>query len=62
MFNDLKDAYSKMNTKAKFNTTGVCPKTVIIPFEQWESFEREFALCFIEPEDDEEWKGYADGL
>lgn len=52
MFHDLKAAYDEM---MKHSHRDTC---VAIPAELFLKFEQEYKLCFVEPEDDEEFQDW----
>jgi len=64
MFGDLKRAFEAMQ-KSSFMQL-VNPMTtnrsrvICIPEERWKEFVDEYKICFVEPEDDTEWKEWQD--
>ena len=61
MFNELKIAWKEMlkNQSAIVDRDGI---NIVIPDHVFEVFEREFNLCFVEPEDDVEFRSWTDSL
>jgi hypothetical protein len=60
MFGDLKKAWSNILYNSVF-TADHYSQTVTIPIEQFEAFQKEFNICFVEPEEDSEFKSWQDG-
>lgn len=56
MFHDLKDSFDIMIENAAEEVDG------FISIDKWafDNFVREYNLCFVEPEDDEDWQAYQD--
>jgi len=59
MFKELKTAWKEIlkNQSSIVNRSGV---NIAIPDHVFEAFEREFNLCFVEPEDDVEFQSWID--
>ncbi len=51
MFHDLKKAFEKVQDSLQ-TQAGIIG--YVIDEKSWDEFEREFNICFVEPEDDEE--------
>ena len=62
MFKDLKTSFNSLKDGSFWSLDNNGTTYIKIPNDKWKQFEREFSLCFIEPEEDGEWKEYADGL
>ena len=54
MFNDFKKAFSKVQEDLVVISDLSKNKKVVISESVWKEFEREFNICFVEPEDDVE--------
>lgn len=54
MFNDFKKAFSKVQEDLVVISDLSKKKKVVISESVWKEFEREFNICFVEPEDDVE--------
>lgn len=61
MFDELKTAWIEMlkSQSCIIDSQGM---NIVIPDQTFEKFEREFNLCFIEPEDDVEFQSWTDSL
>ena len=56
MFHDLKKAFKKVQENLLIEYVEDGDDEYIIDESSWREFEREFKICFVEPEDDEEWE------
>ena len=54
MFQDLKKAFKKVQENLLIAYDGA--DEYVIDESSWREFEREFKICFVEPEDDDEWE------
>ena len=61
MFKELKISWKEMlkNQSSVVNCDGI---NIVIPDHVFEMFEREFNLCFVEPENDVEFQSWTDSL
>lgn len=58
-FHALQDAYRELMKNCTHIVNDRAPMQIAFPEELWKQFEQEYALCFIEPEDDfmfNEWQ------
>lgn len=56
MFQELKKARKKVQEDLVVISDLSKNKKVVISESVWNEFEREFNICFVEPEDDEEYQ------
>lgn len=61
MFQDLKKAFKKVQENLLIEYVEDGDDEYIIDESSWREFEREFNICFVEPEDDEEHKLWVEG-
>ena len=59
MFHDLKNAFKKVKENLEY--CQVCETTsgergFYVSQSAWKELEQEFNICFVEPEDDDEWE------
>ena len=54
MFQDLKKAFKKVQENLLIEYVEDGDDEYIIDESSWREFEREFKICFVEPEDDED--------
>lgn len=54
MFHDLKKAFSKV--QEELTVISSRNEKIIMRESVWKEFEQEFKICFVEPEEDEEWE------
>ena len=61
MFDELKNAWIEM-LKSQSCIVSNQEMNIVIPDDVFERFEREFNLCFVEPENDVEFQAWTDRL
>lgn len=61
MFEDFKNAYYEMMNHASEISTSHGDH-VVFPKRLFEHLDREFNICFVEPEDDEEYQLWAEDI
>ena len=61
MFQDLKKAFKKVQENLLIEYVEDGDDEYIIDESSWREFEREFNICFVEPEDDKEHKLWVEG-
>jgi hypothetical protein len=59
MFDELKNAWREM-LKSQSCIVSNQEMNIVIPDDVFERFEREFNLCFVEPENDVEFQSWKD--
>ena len=59
-FNNLKASWKKLVQNATY-TADQYSQTVEVPMDVFEDFQKEFNVCFIEPDEDTEFMSWQDG-